>query len=128
MLISFMTKLIILLFMINLNLFSIFGNNWRNKRYFNKKNIPRTRLESLKSRRWFRKLCRFYKIFNERFPSCLFNLIPNFNKDHNTRISYTIPPIKVRHGYFKNSCFPSTIKEWNKLDFNIRNSASFNTF
>ena len=25
------------------------------------------RLESLKSRRWFRKLCHFYKIFNEKF-------------------------------------------------------------
>ena len=36
-------------------------------------------LESLKSRRWFRKLCRFHKIFNDKFPSYLFNLIPNFN-------------------------------------------------
>ena len=43
-------------------------------------------LESLKSRRWFRKLCRFYKIFNERSPSYLFNLIPNFNRVHNTRL------------------------------------------
>ena len=45
--ISFMTKLIILLFMINLNLFTIsifiFGNNWCNKKYFNKKNLPRPR-------------------------------------------------------------------------------------
>ena len=53
-------------------------------------------LESLKSRRWFRKLCYFYKIFNEKSPSYLFNLIPIFNRLHNTRISYNIPPIKVR--------------------------------
>ena len=26
------------------------------------------RLESIKSRRWFRKLCHFYKIFNEKYP------------------------------------------------------------
>ena len=85
-------------------------------------------LESLKSRRWFRKLCHFYKIFNEKLPSYLFNLIPNFNRVHNTRLSYNIPPIKVRHDYFKNSFFPSAISEWNKLDLNIRNSASLNTF
>ena len=28
-------------------------------------------LESLKSRRWFRKLCHFYKIFNDKSPSYL---------------------------------------------------------
>ena len=31
------------------------------------------RLESLKSRRWFRKLCHFYKILNEQSPSYLFD-------------------------------------------------------
>ena len=59
-------------------------------------------LESLKSRHWFRKLCRFDQIFNEKSPSYLFNLIPNFNRIRNTRLSYNIPPIKVRHHYFKN--------------------------
>ena len=68
-------------------------------------------LESLKSRRWFRKLCHFYEIFNEKSPSYLFNLISNFNRVHNTRLSYNIPPIKVRHDYFKNSFFPSAITE-----------------
>ena len=82
-------------------------------------------LESLKSRRWFRKLCHFHKIFNEKSPSYLFNLIPNFNRVHNTRLSYNIPPIKVRH-YFKNSFFPSAISEWKKLDLNIRNLATLN--
>ena len=37
-------------------------------------------LEPHKSRRWFRKCCYFYKIFNEESPLYLFNLIPNFNK------------------------------------------------
>ena len=85
-------------------------------------------LESLKSRRWFRKLCHFYKIFNDKSPYYLFNLIPNFNRVHNTRLSYNIPPIKVRHDYFKSPFFPSAISEWNKLDLNIRNSASLNVF
>ena len=61
-------------------------------------------------------------------PLYLFNLIPNFNRVHNTRLSYNITAIKVRHDYFKNSFFPSAITEWNKLDLNIRNSASLNTF
>ena len=84
-------------------------------------------LQSLKSRRWFRKLCHFYEIFNDKCSSYLFNLIPNFNR-HNTRLGYNIPPIKVRHDYFKNSFFLSAILEWNKPDLNIRNSASFNAF
>ena len=75
-------------------------------------------LECLKSRRWFRKLCHFHKIFNEKSPSYLFNLIPNFDK---TRLSYNIPPIKVRHDNFKNLFFPSAKIEWKKLDLNIRN-------
>ena len=79
-------------------------------------------LESLKSRRWFRKLCHFYKIFNDKSPSYLFNRV------HNTRLSYTITTIKVKHDYFKNSFFPSAISEWDKLDLNIRNSASLNAF
>ena len=85
-------------------------------------------LESLKSRRWFRKLCHFYKILNEKLPSYLFNLIPKFNRVHNTRLSYNIPPIKVEHDYIKNSFFTSALSEWNQLNLNIRNSASLNTF
>ena len=85
-------------------------------------------LESLKSRRWFRKLCHFYKIFNDKSPSYLFNSLPNFNRVHNTRLSYNIPPIKLKHDYLKNSFFPSAISEQNKLDLIIRNSASLNAF
>ena len=85
-------------------------------------------LESLKPRIWFRKLFCFYKIFNETSSSYLFNLIPNFNMFHNARLTYNIPPIKVRHNYFKNSFFSSAITEWNRLDLNIRSSVSLNTF
>ena len=85
-------------------------------------------LEYLKSRRWFRKPCHFYKIFNEKSPSYLLNLIPNFNRVHGTRLSYNIPPMKVGHDYIKNSFFTSALSEWNQLDLNIRNSASLNIF
>ena len=35
---------------------------------------------------------------------------------------YTISNIKTRSNFFRNSFFPSTITEWNKLDRAIRNS------
>ena len=35
---------------------------------------------------------------------------------------------KIKHEFFKNSFFPSTINEWNNLDPNIRNSDNINIF
>ena len=67
-------------------------------------------------------LCHFYEIFSKKFFWHLFNLIPNFNRVHNTKLSYNIPPIKVRHDHFKNSFFPSV---WNKLELNIRRPNTF---
>ena len=57
-------------------------------------------LESLKCRRYFRILCHFYKIFNGKSRSYLFNLIT-------TLIGFTIlclaiTSLKIRHDYFKN--------------------------
>ena len=37
-------------------------------------------LESLRSRRWLRKLCLFYKIYKNKSPFCLYNLIPDRKK------------------------------------------------
>ena len=99
------------------------GNNWHNKRYFNRN--QELGLESLKSRCWFRKLCHLYKIM--KYLPRIYS-IPNFNRVNNNRLSYNTPLIKVRHDCFGNSFFSSTITERNKLDFNIRNSASLNTF
>ena len=103
------------------------STNWCNKAS-TEKIYQELGLESFKSRRWFRKLCHFDKIFNDKSPSYLFNLIPNFNTIHNTRLSYNIPTIKVKQDYFKNSFFSSAISEWNKLDLSIRKSASLNAF
>ena len=87
-------------------------------------------LESLKSRRWLRKLCLFYKIFHKKSPSYLFQLIPPNNKVYATRSfqSNKISSFKTRHNFFKDSFFPAVISEWNSLDINIRNSSSINVF
>ena len=87
-------------------------------------------LETLKSRRWLRKLCLFYKLIKEQSPAYLFQLIPENKTRHTTRSvqQSQIPFLKTKINFFKNSFFPAVILEWNKLDVNIRNSASCNVF
>ena len=76
-----------------------------------------------------RKLCHFYKIFNEKYYSYFFNLIPSFNRVYNTRLSCNILQIIVSHDYLKISLFPIiSYNRANKLDLNFRSSANLNTF
>ena len=50
------------------------------------KNYEELGLESLKSRRWYRKMSFLYKVFKSESPSHLFNTIPNSNnRQHQTR-------------------------------------------
>ena len=51
-------------------------------------------------------------------------------KFYSTRSSQidNISNLKTRSNFFRNSFFPSTITEWNKLDRDIRNSDSLNVF
>ena len=85
-------------------------------------------METLQSRRWFRKLCLFYKIVNNQSPSYLFDYIPSTDRIYNTRNAANVPRIKSKHTFFKNSYIPSTIIEWNKLDLDIRNAESYALF
>ena len=47
---------------------------------------------------------------------------------YRTKQCNNIPAINVKHDFFKNTFFPSTIIEWNKLDWKIKNSGSIETF
>ena len=85
-------------------------------------------LESLQLRRWYRKLCCFYKIYNKQAPGYLTELIPTRNEAYQTRHLANIPSLSFKHNFFKNTFFPSTILEWNKLDPSLRNSTSYNVF
>ena len=80
-------------------------------------------MENLRSKRWFRKLCLFYKMLKNKSPPYLFHLIPYSSGIHTTRNSSYITPFKVRYNFFKKNVFPSVISEWNKLDLEIFNSA-----
>ena len=85
-------------------------------------------MESLQQRRWYSKLCTFFKILKEKSLEHLFNIIPTRNNIHRTRNSHNIPHLNLKHSFFKNSFFPATIIEWNKLDSNICNLDSYNVF
>ena len=87
-------------------------------------------MESLRSKRWLRKLCLFCKMYENKSLSYLYNLIPDRMKFYSTRSSqiHNISNNKTRSNFFRNSFFPSTITEWDKLDRDIRNSDSLNDF
>ena len=87
-------------------------------------------LELLRSRKWLRKLCLFYKTYKNKSPSYLYNLIHDrvtFYSTWSSQIN-NISNIKTRSNFFRNSFFPSTITEWNKLGCDIRISDSLNAF
>ena len=58
-------------------------------------------LESLKFRRWFRKLCLFFKIIKHGLPEYLFKLIPQSNHQYNTRTNEDITTFYCRTDVFK---------------------------
>ena len=82
--------------------------------------------ETLEKRRWYRKLCCFYKAYKIHSPKYIFNNIPVTVSRYNTRNTNNIPQFKVKHNFFQNSFFPSAVIEWNKLDLNIPYSESLN--
>ena len=77
-------------------------------------------LESLQLRRCYRKLGMFYKIFKSKSPQYLFKLIPEKTSSYVTRNAEHIPLLNIKHSFYKNSFFPSSIIEWNNLDPNLR--------
>ena len=85
-------------------------------------------LESLQLRRWYRKLGMFYKIYKNKSPQYLFKLIPEKTHVYATRNVDNIPCFKIKHNFFKNYFFHSTIIEWNNLNPTLRNSKSFFDF
>ena len=78
-------------------------------------------LESLKSRRWYKRLSCMFKIMKREAPNYLINLIRRCEQTIRTRNNH-IPNYHCRTDCFKYSFFPSTLNDWFKLDNNIRNS------
>ena len=85
-------------------------------------------IESILDRRWYRKLCVFYKMLNNMSPKCLSDIIPSFTRRYSSRNVNNIPLVRANNDYFMNIFFPSTITEWNKLDLSIPKSTSLSIF
>ena len=80
--------------------------------------------ESLRVRRWYRKLYLFYKVLNNEHPQYLFNLNPVRPTLYLKRNALDIRLLNANHNFFKNSFFPTTMIEWNKLDPGLRKAES----
>ena len=60
--------------------------------------------------------CCLFKIINNQSPNYLFHLVLSPNIRYFVRNSQNIPQLRTKHDFFKNSFFPSAIKEWNNLE------------
>ena len=83
--------------------------------------------KTLKSRRWLKKLCCFYKTKSNGIPLYSAGLIPSESHLYNTRNARNITTDSFRNDALKYSFFRWTINERKKLTFNIRTS-SLNIF
>ena len=85
--------------------------------------------ESLNNRRIMRKLCLLHETYYSNFPRYLDNIInevrPGRARTGNLKVLNNIP---CRTDYFRRSFFPSTIKDWNTLEFKERNIVSKSIF
>ena len=62
-------------------------------------------LESLRDRRWCRKLCLFYKVLENENPKYLLSLIPTRRMLYSTRNIHNIPLVNTKHNFFKKLIF-----------------------
>ena len=74
------------------------------------------------------KIVLVFQTLKYKYPSYLLDIIPKVFSTRTIRNHNNIPLFHVKHEYFRNSSFPSTVIEWNKLDNNIRNSKSVSVF
>ena len=83
-------------------------------------------LESLRARRWYKRLSCMFKIVKEEAPNYLINFIPKIQQPARTRIN-RMPTFTVIH-CFKNFSFLSNLNDWYKLGEIIRNSELISIF
>ena len=74
------------------------------------------------------RLCVFYKIKTRGHSEYLYKLILAKSSSYNTCNSDHIETYYCRTDIFKHSFFPYMIVEWNRLDYTLCNSKSYNIF
>ena len=84
-------------------------------------------LESLKSRRWYKRYGCMFKVMKEEAPKYLISLVPKCETNTRTR-NNSMPTFNCQTNCFNYSFFTSTLNNWFNLDLNIRNSESISIF
>ena len=83
--------------------------------------------ESLKSRRWFRRLCCVFKIMKNEAPNYLISLIPE-REQTLTQETNIYQSIIAEQIVLSIHFFPCALNDWFNQDDSIRNSESISTF
>ena len=85
--------------------------------------------EPLYERRWYRRLCHFFKLNLTRSLADLFSLIPPVRQiSYSLRNPRVYTQLRARTSRLSNSYFYNTIQEWNKLPSEIHASKSLADF
>ena len=103
------------------------SNSRCHTRYFLCKIYQGLGLESLKSRRWYKRLSCMFKIMKVEATNYLINLVPKCETNIRTRNS-SVPTFNYRIHSFKYSFLPSTLNDQFNLYLNILNSESISIF
>ena len=83
--------------------------------------------EILHCRRWYRRLCHFYKLRNDQRP--YYSEIPQKHKHHyNLRRPNVYEPNVISTNRFSHTYFQNCMREWNLLDITIKNSPTISVF
>ena len=93
--------------------------------------LAETGVQLLATRRKLRKNLFMYKHSTNSLPSYLSNEIPSTvgsRCEYTLRNRNNIDAFKTKKNYLLKSFIPSSIKSWNELDNDVRNSSSYNTF
>ena len=86
-------------------------------------------LESLAHRRWYRRLCLFYKIMNNGTPEYTRRYLPTFKQNpYDLRRPSIFAEERTNTNRYSNSFYPYCIKAWNNLDPTIRNLPNISQF
>ena len=84
--------------------------------------------EYLEKRRWYRRMCLFWKIVNGLAPSYLSKLLPANQVSRNPSRQNRYISFPKNTNYFANSFFPYCTDKWNEIDPAIKDIKSFSLF
>ena len=85
-------------------------------------------IESLEKRRWYRRMCLFWKIINGLTPSYLKDSLPQIQFSRNPTRQNQFSIVSKNTGYFSKSFYPYCTDQWNLLDPTIKNIQSISLF